>query len=164
MVENVYPIQVILISTRGTTELLGKEVTKDNMMTAAWHCPLSFEPPLYGISIAKTRFTYKLIKDSKVFCVNFLPYELKEKAVYCGTASGASTDKFEKTGLTKEECESIDCCKVGDAAAQLECEVVDEFEVGDHVFFVGKVLRNIDKNDKKRLLYNEDDKFTSTLS
>ena len=162
MVENVYPTQVILVSTRGSADVMGKQVSKDNMMTAAWHCPLSFDPPLYGISIAKSRFTYKLITDSKVFAVNFLPFELKKQALYCGQATGASVDKFEKTGLTKEECESIDCCKVGEAVAQLECEVVDSFEVGDHVFFVGKVLKNISKGDKKRLLYNHDDQFTTT--
>ena len=161
--DNVYPSQVILITSRGKTELLGKEVMKDNIMTAAWHCPLSFDPPLYGISIGKTRFTYKLIKESKVFCVNFLSYGMKDKAQYCGQATGAATDKFEKTGLTKEECDSIDCCRIKEASAQLECEVIDSFEVGDHVFFVGKMLRNTRIDDKKRLLYKGDGSFTSTL-
>ena len=163
MVENIYPSQVILVTSRGKAELLGRESVKDNIMTAAWHCNLSFDPELYGISIGKTRFTYKLIKESKVFAVNFIAHELKDKAQYCGSSTGATVDKFEKTGLTKEECESIDCCKIKEASAQLECEVIDEFEVGDHVFFVGKILKNISKDDKKRLLYKGDGRFTSTL-
>ena len=161
MVNNVYPAQIVLISTRGNTEMLGKPVLKNNIMTAAWHCPLSFDPLLYGISIGKTRLSYKLIKESKVFAVNFLPAELKKQAIFCGQASGTTTDKFEKTGLTKEECDCIDCCKVVEAAAQLECEVIDFFEVGDHVFFVGKVLKNISKKDGARLIYKGANTFTS---
>lgn len=163
MVENIYPSQVILITSRGKAELLGKQAMKDNIMTAAWHCNLSFDPPLYGISIGKTRFSCKLIEESKVFCVNFISYDMKDKAQYCGQATGAATDKFEKTGLTKEECESIDCCRIKEASAQLECEVIDSFETGDHVFFVGKILKNINIDDKKRLLYKGDGNFTLTL-
>ena len=163
MVENIYPAQVVLITTRGRTELLGKQVTKDNIMTAAWHCSLSFEPPLYGISIGKTRFSYRLIKESKVFAVNFITYELQKEALYCGQASGATTDKFRGSGLTKEECEAIDCCKIREATAQLECEVVDSFETGDHIFFIGKILKNIAKEDKKRLLYKGNSSFTTTI-
>jgi len=160
--DNVYPNQAVLISTRGNAEVMGKQVSKDNIMTAAWHCPLSFEPQLYGISIGKTRFSRKLIEDSKVFAVNFIPYDMKKQALYCGQASGADTDKFDKSGLTKEECEAIDCCKVGEAVAQLECEVIDSFEVGDYIFFVGKILKNTAKEAKKRLLYRGDGEFTST--
>lgn len=160
--DNVYPNQAVLISTRGNAQLLGKKVSKDNIMTAAWHCPLSFDPPLYGVSIGKARFTHKLIQDSKVFAVNFMPHERKEEVLYCGKASGAEADKFEKACLTKEECETIDCCKVAEAAAQLECEVIDSSETGDHTFFVGKILKNTPKTDKRRLLYKGKGEFTTT--
>jgi flavin reductase (DIM6/NTAB) family NADH-FMN oxidoreductase RutF len=157
------PRQVILVTTRGSAELLGRQVVKDNIFTLTWHSPLSFKPQLYGISVGTTRFSYKLIKESKVFVVNFIPHELREKALYCGRSSGATVDKFEKTGLTKEECESIDCCRIKEASAYLECEVIDEFEVGDHVFFVGKIVKEITKDDKKRLFYLGNERFTSTI-
>jgi flavin reductase (DIM6/NTAB) family NADH-FMN oxidoreductase RutF len=158
-----YPLQVILVTTRGKAELLGKDVSKDNIITLAWHCPLSFEPLLYGIAVGKTRFSHDLIKESKVFAVNFIPHELKDKALYCGRSSGATVDKFEKSGLTKEECDNIDCCRIKEASAILECEVITEFEAGDHTLFVGKVQNEINKDDKKRLLYLGSERFTSTI-
>ena len=162
MFDIAYPCQVILVTTRGSTELLGKTVTKDNIITMAWHSPLSFEPMLYGISIGKTRFSHKLVEDSKVFAVNFMTHDHKDKALYCGRNSGISVDKFEKSGLTKEECESIDCCRIKEAAACLECEVIDSFDVGDHTFFVGKIIKAVQKSDKKRLLYSGREQFTTT--
>jgi flavin reductase (DIM6/NTAB) family NADH-FMN oxidoreductase RutF len=163
MREAVHPRQVILATVRGETELLGKRVMKDNIITLAWHSPLSFDPPLYGICIGKTRFSCKLLQESKVFAVNFVAYELKEQALFCGRSTGATTDKFEKTGLTKEECETIDCCRIKEATAILECEVIDQFETGDHIFFVGKVNEHIVNDDRKRLFHLGGDRFTSTL-
>jgi flavin reductase (DIM6/NTAB) family NADH-FMN oxidoreductase RutF len=163
MLDVANPRQAILVTTRGTARLLGKEMSKDNIFTLTWHTPLSFDPELYGISVAKTRFSFQLIRASKVFCVNFMPYDKKEQVLFCGRTSGAGADKFEKTGLTKEECESIDCCRIAEACAYLECEVIDEFETGDHVFFVGKILKNVFNDDKKRPFFIGRDKFTSTL-
>jgi len=45
---------------------------KINFMAVAWHTYLSFDPPLYGISIAPKRYTYKLLKESQEFNCNFL--------------------------------------------------------------------------------------------
>ena len=144
--------------------MMGKEMTKDNIITLAWHSPLSFDPQLYGICVGKTRFTHDLIKESNVFAVNFVPHDMKDLALYCGRTTGASTDKFAKDGLTKEDCDTIHCSRIAEASAVLECEVVDSFETGDHTFFVGKVVKTLDRDDKKRLLYMGEERFTSTLS
>ncbi|MFC1742245.1 flavin reductase family protein [Nanoarchaeota archaeon] len=157
----VNPRQVVLVTVHGKADIMGKEVVKDNIITLTWHCPLSFDPELYGICIGKNRFSYQLIKESKVFCVNFVPYSMKEAAIQCGTSSGANVDKFEKYGLTKEGCEVIDCCAIKEALATLACEVVDEFETGDHVFFVGKVVRKMKREDDKRLFHIGGSGFTS---
>ncbi len=163
MFDTANPRQVILVTARGEAEIMGKKAQKDNIITLAWHTPLSFEPQLYGISLGKTRFTTKLIQESKVFAVNFIKHELKDKALFCGRSTGASVDKFEKTGLTKEECESIDCCRIEEADAVLECEVTDQFDTGDHIFFVGKVSKTARKGSGKRLHYLGDERFTTTL-
>ncbi len=163
MFDSPYPAQAVIVSTRGKTSLFGKEMTKDNIMTVAWHSPLSFDPKLYGISIGKSRFSCALIQESKVFAVNFVPHELKEKVIFCGKNSGMHVDKFMKSGLTKEECETIDCCRIGEASAFLECEVIDAFDAGDHIFFVGKVIKEQNNNDKKRLIYLGSEKFSTTI-
>ena len=34
---------------------------KKGIMAAAWHAPISHTPPLFGVSLAPNRYTYKLI-------------------------------------------------------------------------------------------------------
>jgi len=157
------PIQTVIVSSRADLSIFGKQLTKDNLITVAWHMPISFGPPLYAISIGKTRFSLELIRKSKVFVVNFMPYYLREKLLVCGTKSGRLLDKFHETGLGKEEASSIDCCKVVEAVAQLECEVVQEIEAGDHVIFVGKVLRAIEKNTSEKRPFQQGKEFTTTV-
>jgi len=163
MFDFVKPRQTIIVTSRGETTLLGKEVKKDNLFTLTWHMPLSVEPFLYGIVVSRERFSYKLIKNSKVFCVNFMAHQYKDAVLYAGSKTGMTHDKFPKSGLTKIEAESIDCCKLREASAWLECEVIDEIDTGDHVIFVGKVLKYKEVDDKKRLFYLGGGRFTSTI-
>ena len=58
------PRQVILVTSRNEE--------KDNIFTLAWHSPVSFDPQLYAIFAGKTRFSTNIIKESRVFCVNFI--------------------------------------------------------------------------------------------
>jgi flavin reductase (DIM6/NTAB) family NADH-FMN oxidoreductase RutF len=88
-----------------------------------------------------------------------MPFSAKEKVLFCGTHTGRSIDKFKKSGLTKEESEAIDCPKVAEAVAQLECEVVNLVDAGDHLLFIGKILRQIEKASAPRLFSKTDDEF-----
>ena len=162
MFEIASPIQTVLITARGTAEVFGKELEKDNAMAADWHCPLNMDPELYGISIGKQRFSHSLIKKSKVFAINFMPYELKEKVLLCGRISGKAVDKFEKASLTKEEADTIDCPIVGECVAFIECKVIQELDFEDHTFFIGKVMKKRIKSGSKRLFHLEQDRFTTT--
>ena len=155
------PKQVVLVTSREEMDILGKKQIKDNIITIAWHMPVSFNPNLYAISVGKTRFSCEVIKKSKAFAVNFISFELKDKALIVGTKSGAHIDKFKEAGLTKEECSSIDCPRIKEALAYLECEVINEVDVGDHILYIGKVLNSDIKKQGKRLLQQEKD-FTTT--
>jgi len=155
------PRQVVLVTTRANISILGKEKVKDNIITIAWHMPVSFEPNLYAIAVGKTRFSCKMIQESGVFVVNFIPFELKKQALECGLKSGAYTDKFSDTGLTKEEAKKIDCPRIKEALAYLECEVIKEVEAGDHIIFIGKILNSEEKKGGKRLFQIGND-FTTT--
>ena len=158
-----YPKPVILVTSRATVDILGRETIKDNVMTLTWHMPCSFNPGLYAISIGKQRFSLKLIKESRAFVVNFIPASFKDKAEYCGNYSGEHIDKFDKAKLAKEECDTIDCCRLSEAIAYIECEVVNEIEAGDHIIFIGKVLNSMIKDHNKCLYHLQGDKYTTTL-
>jgi len=155
------PRQVILVTSREEMEILGKKEVKDNIITVAWHMPVSFEPFLYAISVGKTRFSCKIIQKSKAFVVNFVPFELKEQALKCGMISGEHKDKFKETKLGKEEAKSVDCLRIKEALAYIECEAVNEVDAGDHIIFIGKVLNSGVKKEGKRLMQMDKD-FTTT--
>ena len=91
-----------------------------------------------------------------------MPKKLEKEVLFCGRHSGESIDKFKETGLTKEEAESIDCPRIKQATGCLECEVINEIEAGDHVIFIGKVLKTIAKNNNKKIFQIKGDEFTTT--
>lgn len=156
------PRQAVLVTCRGKVEILGRVKEKDNIISVAWHTPLSVEPFMYAIAVGKTRFSLKLIKESGVFAVNFISKKMQEEVVYCGRHSGEHLDKFSETGLKKEECEKIDCPRLADALGYLECEVVDEIETGDHVLFIAKVINSKLEKEDKRLFHITGNEFTTT--
>ena len=149
------PRQVILVTSREEMDVMGKKQVKDNIITLAWHMPVSFNPYLYAIAIGKTRFSCEIIKKSKAFVVNFVSDKLGKEALVVGTKSGQHIDKFSETGLTKEECESVDCPRIKEALGHIECEVINEVDAGDHIIFIGKVLNSEVKGKGKRLMQKE---------
>lgn len=151
--------QTVLISCRGKANILGEEKNKDNIITIDWHMQTSFEPFLYAISIGKKRFSHGLINESKVFCVNFMPYSLKKEVLFCGRNTGLVMDKFKEIGLTKEECDKIDCCRIKENIGYLECQVIDQIDTGDHTIFIGKILNQKLKSKEKRIFHEEGDEF-----
>lgn len=156
------PFQTIIVTSRGKGDSFGKFVEKDNLITIDWHTQISHNPLLYGISVHPKRFSYQLIKESGVFAINYIPAALENAAIICGTKSGSHVDKWKESGLTKEDCEKIDCSYIKEASGHVECEVESEFAIGDHVLFVGRVV-HIDVSDqKKRLIHMGDNEFSST--
>ena len=162
--EHTYPRQTILVTSRAEVKQLGKKIEKDNIMAVSWHTPISSVPSLYGILISKKRFTYKLIKESQVFAVNFMSIENKEQVLECGTRSGEYIDMFEKSKLTKKECDKIDCPYIEESLACLECSVQEEIELGDHVLFIGRILKSEKFKEGRRIFQTRDRNFTTTIS
>ncbi len=120
---------------------------KTNPITVAWHTPISKKPALYGVSIAPSRYSYKLIKESKEFAINFAPYNLVERIHFCGTKSGKNIDKIKETGFTLSKSKKIKTKIIKECFANLECKLCRSVKLGDHTFFVGEVVNTkIDEN------------------
>jgi len=127
------PERVVLVTS---VDLHGRP----NVMVAEWFMRTSFEPPLVAISIGKTRYTHKLIKESKEFVVAFPSSEMVKEVVYCGTHSGRDVDKFKETGLKIREAKFVKAPLIENCILNLECKVVDSLDTGDHTIFVGEVV------------------------
>ncbi len=113
---------------------------KDNAMAVAWHTPLSFNPPLYGVSVSPKRLTYQFIIDSKEFGVNFLPFEQAELIASVGGSSGQEIDKFRRFDIARDRPVKTEVPILKVAYAAYECQLVDDRDYGDHRLLVGEIL------------------------
>lgn len=141
-----YPMRIVLVTSRAGG--------KDNIMAAAWCFPLSADPPLFGVSLGGSRYSYGLIKKGKCFGINLVSADMKDAALLCGTRSGRDTDKFSESGLVKEEGEKIDCPLVGGSPASIECRLADVVKTGDHYIMVGEAV-NVKKRGGGKGLYHK---------
>jgi len=144
-----YPMRIVLISAAGKSG--------ESIMPAAWCCPLSFEPPLFGVAIGKKRFTYKLISESGAFALNIAAADMEEGVKFCGGCSGKERDKFKETGWKREQGKLT--VMIGDAPASIECKVIGKVEAGDHILFIGEAVNAVKRREAKGLYHFGGDVF-----
>ncbi len=117
----------------------GKRLPWD-IMTAAWAGTLCSDPPMVGIAVRPSRFTYHQIETLKAFTVNVPTADQAETVDYCGVISGRDTDKFSTRGLTAVPASKITAPIVAECPLALECAVRQRLELGSHVVYIGEVL------------------------
>ena len=105
--------------------------------TITWLSQCSFEPPLVMAGIRRDSALYKVIKTSHSFAVHVVGKGQKRLATTFFKAAEVDGDtmsgyRFEagKTGSPI----------LADAAAWIECRVVDVMKHGDHAVFVAEVV------------------------
>jgi flavin reductase (DIM6/NTAB) family NADH-FMN oxidoreductase RutF len=113
---------------------------KDSGMSAAWVSPVSFNPPLCGVSIAAKRHTFSMIVEAKEFAVNFFALQQAEIFAQFGGCSGRDTDKFKRFGVAAHRGDIVEAPIIMSAYAAYECRLFDQKTFGDHDWFVGEVV------------------------
>ncbi|MFO8019543.1 MAG: flavin reductase family protein [Promethearchaeia archaeon] len=136
-----------LLHPRQTILCTVKHKNKTNIITLAWTMIISRKPPIIAISVAPQRYSHNLIKNSKQFTINIPTKEIISDIFYCGSHSGDRVDKFKETNLTALEGLSVDCPRIKECIAHLECKVIDANEYGDHTLFIGKVITCTGRSD-----------------
>ncbi len=158
------PRQTVLVSCKGIFHHLGQDEEVEDLLPLDWHSPASEVPKKYLILVSKKAAAMTLIHNAKAFVVNFMPFSHVDHIVKAGMLHGAFHDKFAATGLERAPCETLtDIPRVKDAVAWLECRVEGEFDVGDHMLFLGEVLHEQDEHpDAKRAFHIDGERFTTT--
>ena len=158
------PRQAALVTCQGAFEQLGKTVEKHDILPCTWHSPASTHPPHYLILVQKNLMASKIISNSKSFVINFIPYGHVDTLKKAQGISGEYTEKCDELGVHETSCEKlVDCFRLKEALGWLECEVVDEKEIGDHTLFIGRVVHSQLVRDDLRPFHIEKDEFTTTL-
>ncbi|MFA5065725.1 MAG: flavin reductase family protein [Dehalococcoidia bacterium] len=111
-----------------------------NAMAVAWHCPVSFNPPLYGIAVAPKRFSYNMICGSGQFAINFMPLDSAETIAAVGGSSGSLSDKFTQFDLQDAPAIKTEAPILKEAYAAYECMVFDNRIFGDHAWIIGSIV------------------------
>lgn len=108
-----------------------------NGMTASWVSQVSLLPLLLLVSIAPTRYSHDLIKESGVFAINVLTTAQVDLGKRFGFASGRRVDKFAGLNyLTAATGSPI----LPQAQAYFDLNLVETHPAGDHTLFVGEVV------------------------
>lgn len=117
-------------------------------VTASSFNTVSLEPPFVLWSLSARSPSLPLFRDAGVFAVNVLSLEQLELSHHF---SRPAADKFAgvpfRDGL--DGLPLLDGC-----AATIECAVIDEHLIGDHVLFIGRVRRYADEHADPLLFFN----------
>ena len=142
-----YPVPVVMVT-------VGDGNGKDNIITIAWAGTISSDPPMVSISVRKSRYSYDLLMKNREFVINLVTKELTYATDLCGVKSGRDVDKFELTGLTRGEANTVSVPVIMESPVNLECKVKDVLELGSHDMFIAEVTsvqaddRYMDENGK----------------
>jgi len=133
--EALYPVPVVLVSCSDGTG------GGANIITIAWCGVVCSTPPLVSISIRRSRYSHKLIKETGVFVINIPSKNILKQVDLCGVRSGKDTDKFRECGFTKVASSVISSVMIKECPVNIECRLKNITNLGSHDMFIGQVLK-----------------------
>ena len=124
-------------------------------MTAAWVNQVASQPPTISVSVSKNHYTAELISKTKSFSVNILSPNQMELARKCGFDSGRDKEKIQEEEVSYQ---ATGAPIINNCAAYLDCKLSHQIEVGDHILFIGTVIK-AKSNNQSVLIYKSSDFF-----
>jgi flavin reductase (DIM6/NTAB) family NADH-FMN oxidoreductase RutF len=108
---------------------------------------VSMNPPLVLFSLNRNAYSLRAFEAAGVFAINVLSQDQEKTSVAFARALASKWD-----GVAYETW-GTGCPILSGALANFECETVSMHDGGDHVIFVGRVLRLQASEDGKPLIY-----------
>lgn len=108
---------------------------------------VSLDPPLVLFSMDRSAYSLKAFEESGCFAINILR---DDQASLSSTFAQALVDKWD--GVAYEIWET-GCPILTDALASFDCRTHSIHDGGDHLIFVGRVLRLRSQEEGQPLLY-----------
>jgi len=151
-----FPCPVVLVTCVDATG-------KPNIITLAWAGTVCSEPPTIALGIRPTRYSHKLIKDSKEFVVNIPTTKIIIESDYCGVNSGKNVNKFSETKLTQEQATKVKSPLIKECPVNMECILKDVNSLGAHDIFLGEIVQvHVDEDildEKGKIDFTKADPF-----
>lgn len=127
-----------------TSVALVTSIGKDgpNVMAAEWTLPISYDPLLFVVLVNPRHVTYDLILESQEFGLSLCAEDQAQLAHEAGSWSKRERDKLADTKLFRTvPAKHIRSPLIAGCAAHIECRLIGDFPLGDHVMFVGEAVR-----------------------
>lgn len=112
---------------------------KPNPSTYIYFGEFNQEPMIIGIGIRERRYTYKLMKETGEFTVNFVNRKILKDADMAGIVSGRNVDKSTLCNFTYVPSQKIKTPVIEESPVNLEVKIYDEIKFTDHNLVLGKV-------------------------
>ena len=132
----VTPRPIGWIATRGADG-------QDNLAPYSFFNAVAYVPPqvMFASTSAKpdrdgTKDSVSNIRETGVFCVNIVEYDMRDAMNITSGPWPKETDEFDKAGIARAACESIDCSRVANAPANLECKMTQIVKLDGEANFV----------------------------
>jgi flavin reductase (DIM6/NTAB) family NADH-FMN oxidoreductase RutF len=105
---------------------------RDNLAPYSFFNAVAYTPPqvMFASTGAKpdrgdTKDSVANIRETGFFCVNIVPYALRDAMNATSGTHPRERDEFAVAGLEKAACETIPCARVAAAPASLECRLTE---------------------------------------
>jgi len=135
-----FPCPVVLVTC---VDSMGEP----NIITLAWVGTVCSEPPMIGLAIRPSRYSHKLIENSREFVVNIPTAKIIRETDLCGVTSGRDVDKFSETKLTPEQADNVKPPLIRECPVNMECILKNKVSLGAHDLFLGEIVQvNVDQN------------------
>ncbi|MEM1142634.1 MAG: flavin reductase family protein [Pseudomonadota bacterium] len=121
----------------------------ENLSPYSFFNGVSYTPPqiMFASTMGKPDRTWgkdsvSNIRDTGVFCVNVVEYAMRDAMNTTSGAYGKEVDEFELAGIARRDCEMIDCSRIENAPASLECKLVSSVELPgeNNIVVFGEVI------------------------
>ncbi len=147
-------VKALFKITYGLYIISSKRGEKMNGYIANTVFQVTSEPPQIAIVCNKNNFTAKLIQESEVFSISVLQKETKPDLIgLFGYKCGKNTNKFEHINYAMGKTGAP--IVLDDTISWFECEVVQNFDVGSHIIFIGRIINSdLLAEEKEPLTYS----------
>ncbi len=125
------------------TTVVVTTVSKRGISNAApfsFNTPVSFNPPIIVIASSPSHDTWRNIKENGEFVVNIIGEDLSDKIKILEKDYPYEVSEIKEAGLTEVKSKTVKPPRIKEALAWLECKMVANYEVGDHILIAGEVL------------------------
>ncbi|KZY02966.1 MULTISPECIES: flavin reductase family protein [unclassified Sulfitobacter] len=116
---------------------------RDNLAPYSFFNGVAYTPPQVMFAstgqkpdVDGTKDSVANIRETGVFCVNVVEYAARDAMNLSSATLPHGSDEFEHAGIEKAACDLIDCARVANAPANLECRVTQIVKIEGDVNYV----------------------------